>query len=61
MCLKPVVLQPFTQEIGTNHALDDTAIELDYFCLLFTDDMLEMIVVQTNLYHISRNWCNIFI
>ena len=48
--LKPVVLQPFTQEIGTNHALDDTAIELDYFCLLFTDDMLEMIVVQTNLY-----------
>ena len=48
--LKPVVLQPFTQKIGTNHALDDTAIELDYFCLLFTDDMLEMIVVQTNLY-----------
>ena len=34
--LQPVVLQPFTHVTGVTHALDDTAIELDFFNLLFT-------------------------
>ena len=54
--LKPVILQqPFTQATGTNHALGDTANEVDYFYLLLTDDMLEMIVVQTNVYALKMN------
>lgn len=48
--LTPIVLEPFTGPTGLRHLLDDTALELEYFQLLFTDDMLENIVIQTNLY-----------
>ena len=48
--LSPIVVQPFTETTGVTHNLDATASEMDFFNLLFTDDMLENIVVQTNLY-----------
>ena len=38
--LKPIVIRPFSGPIGITHGLGDDAIELDYFKLLFTDDML---------------------
>ena len=48
--LSPIVIQPFTDNAGVTHNLDDTASVMEFFNLLFTDDMLENIVVQTNLY-----------
>ena len=48
--LKPIVIRPFSRPIGITHGLGDDAIELDYFKLLFTDDMLNDMSVQTNLY-----------
>ena len=48
--LSPIVIQPFTDNARVTHNLDDTASVMEFFNLLFTDDMLENIVVQTNLY-----------
>ena len=48
--LSPIVIQPFTASSGVTHSLDDMATEMDFFNLLYTDDMLENMVVQTNLY-----------
>ena len=48
--LKPIAIRPFSGPIGITHGLGDDAIELDYFKLLFTDDMLNDMSLQTNLY-----------
>ena len=45
---------PYTSNC-TIHAFGDTAIELDYFCSLFMDDILEMIIVQINLYALKMD------
>ena len=53
------VLQPLTQATVSNHAFVDTAIELDYFCWLFMDDMLEMIIVRTNLSALQNEYLSL--
>ena len=52
--LTPIQLEPFTQPIGATHNLDyQTAKELDYFSLLFSEEMLAHMVTQTNLYAVQ--------
>ena len=48
--LKFIVIGPISRPIEITHRLGDYVIELEYFKLLFTDDMLNNMSVQTNLH-----------
>ena len=48
--LSEIIVTPFTEEYGPSHNLPTTATELDFFNCLFTTDIINLLVCETNRY-----------
>ena len=58
----PIDIDPYIQNTGTTHNLGPNANELNFFKLLFNDEMIQNLVPETNRYitqhEPDQNWSN---